>query len=835
MASSDSICSREGESALIVESFRQRYVLNVPVHVNSYNLTQELSMEEDARFARSVRVDVERVRAVFRTLCEACPLHVTTERDRVRIVLCRLLLGPVAVPCYCDEWDTNEYMVEYTHFCSGPLLYVHRRCRCRTPAGQGLAFSVMRGHQTTHLFRGLLSLAEWNQHLPRMFCACMTFTSDRYVMACLPSALSLHLDDYPYLMGEIGHFLTITEIDECVQAMVRHLGQQVSNRVQIHYKLLFGVHLRPQAPLARSGTEHFFALELQKLWLNVEYHNGVTFDFFGCIFRQFYIRRAQTMLALRTPEQTACVLSAFSLSRFKQQVLYFKISVNYGKHKLGSGRNLLRYRRLHILFSDADAVWRNLFFIYYEQANADQVESVATGKEAAGSSAASSVRAETSSSGTSRLLRQTVTATDLCRRRYIRIVTRLLFARYRRRCETVMSHETPQAILDFTGSFWSVSYLAQVQETRRATQRYAMQLRKLIGGREFSEVTSVTLDRIAVNAFNTNRVINMKATLSARPRSRGHFPRNMTHSFVMYKHTFKEPACTVSTFVSNDAVYTNSLNVNIRGSYLEFLYALGVYRLYVNIDHFFLPAAVCNSNSSLDVHGLEDQAVIRSERSKVYWTTNFPCMISNTDNVNVGWFKAATAIVPRVFGADLEGIMLKELTCLRGMSDMCIDYGLHRVFTELEYRNSYQIPFLSKQLILFIRGCLLKLHGGDKRLYLDRFMFEVVKSGVFDYSKNITGHTKIKHTCALIGSRLANNIPKILIRNKKIKLDYLGRNANVLTVCRHVEPGRTSVGRLKVLLEVLRALYAVSNAPHTKNVIRQTVARLGGRLEHVGE
>ncbi|AEV80783.1 protein UL87 [Aotine betaherpesvirus 1] len=887
MASSDLTRSGGSECALIVESSRERSalgVLNVPVHVNSHNLTQELSVEEDARFARSAPVNAERVRTVFRALYAAGPNHVNGERDRTKIVLCRLLLGPVAVPCYCDEWDTNEYMAEHSRFCAGPLLYVHRQCRCRggtAVSGQRLAFSVMKGHQSTHVFRGLLSLSEWNVHLPRMFCSCLSFTSDRYVMACLPGSMSLHLDDYPYLMGEIGSVLNIAEIDECVQAMVQHLGQHVSNRVQIHYKLLFGVHIRPKAPLARSGTEHFFALELQKLWLSVEYHNETTFEFFERIFHQFHVQRAQTMLALRTPEQTPCALNAFSLSRFKRQVLYFKIAVTYGKHRLGMGRNVIRYRRLHIMFSEADAIWRNLFFIYYEQqqqpppqqqpalrSDAESAPSVPSAQSrvhvapcqnavnagATTSAVVSKNSVQVRCGGTgvcggvpgghsaaatpgppktvvpttsSRLARQAVSATDLCRRRYICIVTRLLFARYRRR---------NGAMLDFTGASWSAAYTAHVREARRATQRYAMQLRKLIGGREFSEVTSVTLDRIAVNAFNTNRVINMKATLSTRPRPGGRqFPRNMTHSFVMYKHTFKEPACTVSTFVSNDAVYTNSLNVNIRGSYLEFLYALGVYRLYVNIDHFFLPAAVCNSNSSLDVHGLEDQAVIRSERSKVYWTTNFPCMISNTDNVNVGWFKAATAIVPRVFGSDLEGIMLKELTCIREMGDVCIDYGLHRVFTELEFRNSYQIPFLSKQLILFIRGCLLKLHGVGKRVYLDRFMFEAIKSGLFDYSKNTTGHTKIKHTCALIGSRLANNIPKILIRNKKIKLDHLGRNANVLTVCRHVEPGRTSAGRLKTLLDVLGALYAVSSAPHTRSVIRQTVARLGGRLEDASD
>ncbi|AAM00726.1 protein UL87 [Panine betaherpesvirus 2] len=947
---------RAGRDALIVESPAARRVLNVPVHVNSYNLTQELSTGEDARFCRPRPVDAERVRAVFAALYRACPAHVRAEADRVKLVLGRLLLGPVAVPCYCDEWVTageeedddgaaarllREHLAETAQFCRGPLLYVHRRCRCAGGGAQRpLAFSVMEGHVATHVFRGLLSLAEWNCQLPGLFCPCVVggaaaAATERYALACLPRDLSLHMDDYPYLMVEIGRVLGVSEVDDYVGALSGYLGEAAAPRIQVHYKLLFGLNVRPQAPCALSATGDFFLLELQKLWLGVEYHNEVTAEFFGRVLAQLHRERGRVMMALRLPEQTVCHLSAFVLSRFKRQVLYFKLQVSYGKYKhahaSGLHPNLLCYRRLSVTFADTDTVWRNLFYVYYELSRDVSAGASAAPGEQKGKKTATKEeegeqeekngesrghhgedddedeeyqrRHRLSSSGhgvggrgrtqllvappppvtslsgrshdvaisvppssTSRLLGggggplDAVAATAARAgsgrrggaaagkgqrdpsadriRRYVCIISRLMFARYgergRRQRQRRDGDADGSGAFDFTGQNLRRAYQEHRRRRHLAVQRFAPCRRKLIGGMEFAEVTGVSLDRIAVNAFNTNRVINMKAALSASSAScagccrLNRLPKNMTHSFVMYKHTFKEPACTVSTFVSNDAVYLNSLNVNIRGSYLEFLYSLGVYRLHVNIDHFFLPAVVCNSNSSLDVHGLEDQAVIRSERSRVYWTTNFPCMISHTNNVNVGWFKAATAIVPRVSGSDLEAILLKELSCIKNMRDVCIDYGLHRVFTQLELRNSYQIPFLSKQLILFIRVCLLKLHGREKRLYLDRLVFEAAQRGLFDYSKNLTAHTKIKHTCALIGSRLANNVPKILARNKKVKLDHLGRNANLLTVCRHVEANKISRVRLRVLVEVLSTLQGISGTPHTREVIRQTLFRLCG-------
>ncbi|AEV80442.1 protein UL87 [Cercopithecine betaherpesvirus 5] len=831
MASSPTVFQcRAPQDALIVESAAEPQVVNVPVHVNSYNLTQELSLVEDARFCQTRPVNAERVRGVFGALYRAASPHMREESDRIKLILGRLLLGPVAVPCYCDEWEANDYMVEAAQFCAGPLLYVHRRCHC-PGMGRALAFTVMEGHVATHVFRGLLSLTEWNQHLPDMFCPCGTVSRrDRYSMACLPRDLTLYISDYPYFMVEIGRVLTVSEVDDYVSLMTSYLGDAVTPRLQVHYKLLFGVNVRPLAPLALSSTCEFFILELQKMWLGVEYHNEVTADFFGRVFTELHRDRGRVMMALRLPEQTVCHLNHFTLGRFKRQVLYFKLSITYGKYKAGVVRNILCYRRLSLAFGDHDTVWRNLFYVYYEIGKAEPLNNThnpschshhpppACSPRGGVSGASSSLVARTHG-----VVRRDSSGDRL--KRYVCIISRLMFVRYGQ----LWRREKQGSAFDFTGNTLRQAAQEHHRHKQLAAQRHAASRRKFIGGMEFSEITGVSLDRIAVNAFNTNRVINMKAALSGRVGCRvNRLPKNMTHSFVMYKHTFKEPACTVSTFVSNDAVYTNSLNVNIRGSYPEFLYSLGVYRLHVNIDHFFLPAVVCNSNSSLDVHGLEDQTVIRSERSKVYWTTNFPCMISHTNNVNVGWFKAATAIVPRVSGSDLEGILLQELSCIKNMRDVCIDYGLHRVFTKMELRNSYQIPFLSKQLILFIRACLLKLHGPEKRLYLDRLVFEAVQRGVFDYSKNITAHTKIKHTCALIGSRLANNVPKILARNKKIKLDHLGRNANVLTVCRHLEANRISRARLKVLVDVLATLQALSETTHTQNVIRQTLLRLCG-------
>ncbi|AKG51596.1 UL87 [Papio ursinus cytomegalovirus] len=830
MASSPTVFGcRAAQDALIVDSVAEPQVVNVPVHVNSYNLTQELSSVEDARFCQTRPVDAERVRAVFGALYRSASPHMREESDRIKLILGRLLLGPVAVPCYCDEWEANDYMVESPQFCAGPLLYVHRRCHCPN-AGRSLAFTVMEGHIATHVFRGLLSLTEWNQHLLDMFCPCGTVSRrDRYSMACLPRHLTLYISDYPYFMVEIGRVLTVSEVDDYVNLMTNYLGDAVTPRLQVHYKLLFGVNVRPLAPLALSSTCEFFLLELQKMWLAVEYHNEVTADFFGRVFTELHRDRGRVMMALRVPDQTVCHLNHFALGRFKRQVLYFKLSIIYGKYKAGVARNTLCYRRLSLTFGDNDTVWRNMFYVYYEIGRGEPMSRSRQPPQITPpprwASGACLVAARVPPSVAAAANRRDSTGDRL--KRYVCIISRLMFVRYGQ----LWRREKQQSAFDFTGHTLRQAALEHHRQKQLSAQRYAASRRKFIGGMEFSEITGVSLDRVAVNAFNTNRVINMKAALSGRVGCRvNRLPKNMTHSFVMYKHTFKEPACTVSTFVSNDAVYTNSLNVNIRGSYPEFLYSLGVYRLHVNIDHFFLPAVVCNSNSSLDVHGLEDQTVIRSERSKVYWTTNFPCMISHTNNVNVGWFKAATAIVPRVSGSDLENILLQELSCIKSMRDVCIDYGLHRVFTKMELRNSYQIPFLSKQLILFIRACLLKLHGPDKRLYLDRLVFEAVQRGVFDYSKNITAHTKIKHTCALIGSRLANNVPKILARNKKIKLDHLGRNANVLTVCRHLEVNKISRARLKVLVDVLSTLQALSETAHTRNVIRHTLLRLCGSL-----
>lgn len=235
---------------------------------------------------------------------------------------------------------------------------------------------------------------------------------------------------------------------------------------------------------------------------------------------------------------------------------------------------------------------------------------------------------------------------------------------------------------------------------------------------------------------------------------------------------------------------------------------------------------MCNSNSSLDVHGIEDQGVIRSERDRVYWTTNFPCMISNTDNINVGWFKAATAIIPKVSGAALENVLLKELTYVTSIEHLCVDYALHRVFTVLETRNCYQIPFLSKQFILFVRVMMLRVCGLEYKLTIDRLIFRAIRDGVFDYHKNTVAHTKIKHTCALIGTRMANNVPKVLVKNKKVKLDYLGRNANLLTLCRHVDHACVDGPRLDALLQVLECLEKLTSTEKTREALSRARNRL---------
>lgn len=871
--------------------------------VDSHNLTRELSSEEDGRVATPVQVDHDHVDEIFDVLLDASPVPNvpasngdaasgldTRDRDRARVVLCRLLLGPTAVPCYCDEWDADEYLTECVFRCEGPLLYAYRKgCQCYEASA--LQFTVICNHPVNRAFRGLLSLMEWNAHLRNVFCGCCRYRTDRYVLAALPARYPIFLVYYPYFLRCLCRYLSVAEIDDCTNAMMIHLGSQLSARITIHYKLLFGMSIRPGlTPCAVAANESFFVLELQKLWLSVNYINAVTTDFFENVFAAFHRDKSQAMLVLRVPSRTEPTLSRFSMSRFKSQVLYFRLPVRYVRNRHDVPRNSFQVKRLSIVFRDSDAIWRNLFVLYYAycydgnecagsglgSGDGDNACRSATSPPAAAptcdtrgrsqrgresspsrsagpcvrrsgdgpSSLPSDTCAPPPSAATTasspalgakipRALRSAIDGSATSVKKYVRIVSRLTFANYRERLARRAAAAGSDADLgdSFDFSCRRVrsrdGFGSDAEGDRVPSPRCDRRL--VIGGREFSEMTSVGLDRMTVNAFNTNRVINLKAALAKCKSARlSRHPKNMTHSFVMYKHTFKEPACTISTFVSNDVACTNSLNVNIRGSYLEFIYALGVYRLYVDIKNFFLPATVCNSNSSLDVHGLEDQSVVRSERHKVYWTTNFPCMISTTDRINVGWFKAATAIIPKVSGRSLETIMLKELSHICRMKDVSIDYGIHRIFTELETRNSYQVPFLGKQFILFLRASLLRIHGHEHKTKIDNILFRVIKDGLFDYHKDMVAHTKIKHTCALIGTRLANNIPKVLVRNKKIKLDYLGRNANVLTLCRYLDLSRIAPSRVSVLLDVLTCLAEASDTPRIKAEILRVCGRLRG-------
>ncbi|ACE95592.1 M87 [Muromegalovirus C4A] len=900
------------DPALIVKSPTAR-VKSAPVCVNSYNLTREISPFEDSRLSQAVTVDEEHISSIFRTLMAAGPDPGATDEDKARVVLCRLLMGPVAVPCYCDEWDVDDYLAKCAYRCSGPALYVHRsRCRCGAEGG-GTMFTLLHDHYTTHVFRGLLSLSEWNVRLTDVFCACNAFRSDRYVMAVLPKHQSVFIEYYPYFLVCLARYLTVPEIDDCANSMTAHLGPAIAARVGVHYKMLFGANARPPrvTEVARRANYDLFLLELQKLWLNVSYRNAVTRDFFETVFSAFHHETGKVMLALRSPGRQPLFPRWISMSRFKKQVLYFELEVRCTKSRKDELKNALIFRKTSVLFADHDVIWRNLFYTYYawcahrgfggesrlwgpsgsgggaatesergggvrgrdqattasaaaaaastdDDASAASTESgVAVSAPAAAATSAAKAHPHAPAAPTVVGGGQGTAVSSTATQKYVKIVDRLALVRLRFRerrlaaeaavgsgsssvegavaggtsgVQTDVKADEPVAVpsFDFDPYRCLVRHRA-AEGVRREGEGSVYGARKIIGGREFSEMTAVSLNRVAVNAFNTNRVINLKATIVQTPRlSAFYVPRNMTHSFVMYKHTFKEPPYTVSTFVSNDAAHTNSLNVNIRGSYQEFLYALSVYKLYVNIENFFLPASVCNSNSSLDVHGIEDQGVIRSERDKVYWTTNFPCMISNTDNINVGWFKAATAIIPKVSGVALENVLLKELAYVTSIDQLCVDYTLHRVFTVLETRNCYQIPFLSKQFILFVRIMMLRICGLEHRLAVDRLIFRAIRQGVFDYHKNTVAHTKIKHTCALVGTRLANNVPKVLVKNKKIKLDYLGRNANLLTLCRHVDHACVDAHRLEALIGVLDCLEKLTSIDRTKEALTRARVRLCG-------
>ncbi len=178
-----------------------------------------------------------------------------------------------------------------------------------------------------------------------------------------------------------------------------------------------------------------------------------------------------------------------------------------------------------------------------------------------------------------------------------------------------------------------------------------------------------------------NRVINTKLVCS-EPLVKMrvcNVPR-LINNFVARKYVVKETAFTVSLFFTDGVGANLAINVNISGTYLSFLLAMTSLRCFLPVEAIY-PAAVSNWNSTLDLHGLENQSLVRENRSGVFWTTNFPSVVSCQDGLNVSWFKAATATISRVHGRTLEQHLIREITPIVTHREAKISRIKNRLFT----------------------------------------------------------------------------------------------------------------------------------------------------------
>ncbi|ATA58253.1 UL87 [Eptesicus fuscus gammaherpesvirus] len=291
----------------------------------------------------------------------------------------------------------------------------------------------------------------------------------------------------------------------------------------------------------------------------------------------------------------------------------------------------------------------------------------------------------------------------------------------------------------------------------------------------FCPVNHVSVNGFKINIFNTNMVINTKiACLPGGPGSALNVPR-LTNNFVVRKYSVKEPSFTISVFYAENPQQGTAININLSGGLLRFLFAMGSLRCLLPTAHIF-PASVANWNSTLDVHGLENQQIVRSGRRDVFWTTNFPSVVSSRAGFNVSWFKAATATVSKIHGTALVAQIRGEAARVLGAPGAKICLAKNALFASLERRNGAQIQALHKRFLECLFECVsvtrLDIHV-PRRLAM---------AGLFDFSRRVIAHAKNRHECALLGYRRCNMIPKVLSSNKKTRLDELGRNANFLTL-----------------------------------------------------
>lgn len=302
---------------------------------------------------------------------------------------------------------------------------------------------------------------------------------------------------------------------------------------------------------------------------------------------------------------------------------------------------------------------------------------------------------------------------------------------------------------------------------------------------QFQQLRSISVNTFKVIAFNTNKVINTKVQcfgdnvkllypkLFKRHNSIINIPR-LTNNFVIRKYAVKEPSFTVSLFYTENFSDGVAINININGGYVLFLYAVSCIRQFLSVKTIF-PFSIANWNSTIDLHGLENQGIVRNGRNDVFWTTNFPSVVSSKNGVNFSWFKAATATISKVYGSALDKHLTREVTPIVTHREANINPCKNKIFTLLESRNCCQIQVAHKRFLECLFECT-SFYRLDPNCLLG-----LCNKGLFDFSKKIASHSKNKHECALIGIKYANSIAKLTINKRKVRLDNLGRNSNFIS------------------------------------------------------
>ncbi|AGE10053.1 protein UL87 [Elephantid betaherpesvirus 1] len=748
------------EDTLIVQTGGNYKYYSVPVCVDSIDLTTEIARSEEKLLTGPSKhvEDPSYIESLFKNLYLNAPEYLKCQ-ERCFLILKRLLLGPTSVPCAVETWDKMDYMNENPITTQNGTLYVYKKC-CKCPNNCLFNCTVLTNYGTSHVFRGLLSLKKWETDTEPMICFCnRAVPNSEYIAVIFPGEQKITLDMYPHLLNILTRYISICDIDTITNDLIIELGSSLTNRICIHYKFLFNYAYiaKDSFTFVPDMDKEVILLELNKLIMTVE---CCTNFFFEKIWKRLS-GDYDKYVTLLTLDASACpIIQTGTMREIKHLAAMLNVGLSYGKQKIL--KCSLQFQKRFIGFSEDDVIWRNLFLIYFNVNYPHHEET-------------SPVKVPVQSSV-----------------KYHILLQRLLKNKRADEHETIVDRFVCGGMLN-----------------KRSTESYGTWDRnvEMSVPDEFNEVVTIRDDAFCVNAFNTNRVINVRSINKKHVTTA---PSCLTFNFVTDKYIFKEPACTISTFGTSGNTL-QSLNINMKGSYVEFIYMLNVYRLHTNTFKFLLPATVCNSNSSLDIHGLLNQEVMRSDRNAVFWTTNFPCMITNINKINMGWFKAATAIVPKVHGDELRTVIKKEINFLKTSPSVNFDPFLHNMFVELELRNRCQIPLMNKQLVLTLYICLC-MSNKCEISGIQKYLMTLVSEGVFDYSKNMLAHTKVKHVCAIAGSRVCNNVPKILHNKKKVKLDSFGRNANLLTFFGHLNVNELTDRQLSTIVKIL--IFYVQNIKH---------------------